>query len=49
MDRFGKAEELIGACLFLTNTRLASFINGVLEINFPKEEKKESKKSIEIR
>ena len=30
MDRFGKAEELIGACLFLTNTRLASFINGVV-------------------
>lgn len=27
----------------------ASFVNGVLEINFPKEEKKESKKSIEIR
>jgi NAD(P)-dependent dehydrogenase (short-subunit alcohol dehydrogenase family) len=30
MDRFGKAEELIGACLFLTNTCLASFINGVV-------------------
>lgn len=30
MDRFGKAEELIGACLFLTNTELASFINGVV-------------------
>ena len=30
MDRFGKAEELIGACLFLTNTRLASFIYGVV-------------------
>lgn len=27
----------------------ASFNNGVLEISFPKEEKKESKKSIEIR
>lgn len=30
MDRFGKAEELIGASLFLTNTELASFINGVV-------------------
>lgn len=27
----------------------ASFINGVLEIKFPKEDKKESKKSIEIK
>ena len=30
MDRFGKAEELIGASLFLTNTEQASFINGVV-------------------
>ena len=30
MDRFGKAEELIGATLFLTNKELASFINGVV-------------------
>ena len=30
MDRFGKAEELIGACLFLTNKEQASFINGVV-------------------
>lgn len=30
MNRFGKAEELIGASLFLTNTELASFINGVV-------------------
>ena len=30
MDRFGKAEELIGASLFLTNKELASFINGVV-------------------
>ena len=30
MDRFGKPEELIGATLFLTNTELSSFINGVV-------------------
>ncbi|MBO5711988.1 MAG: SDR family oxidoreductase [Acholeplasmatales bacterium] len=30
MDRFGKAEELIGASLFLTNKEQASFINGVV-------------------
>ena len=30
MDRFGKAEELIGASLFLTNKEEASFINGVV-------------------
>ena len=30
MDRFGKAEELIGASLFLTNSEQASFINGVV-------------------
>ena len=30
MDRFGKAEELIGSCLFLTNKEQASFINGVV-------------------
>lgn len=30
MDRFGKAEELIGATLFLTNNDTASFINGVI-------------------
>ena len=30
MDRFGEAEELIGASLFLTNKEQASFINGVV-------------------
>ena len=30
MDRFGKAEELIGATLFLTNEDAASFVNGVV-------------------
>ena len=30
MNRFGKADELIGATLFLTNKELASFINGVV-------------------
>ena len=30
MNRFGKAEELIGATLFLTNKDLSSFINGVV-------------------
>lgn len=30
MDRFGKAEELIGATLFLTNEEAASFVNGVV-------------------
>ena len=30
MNRFGKAEELIGASLFLTNNELSSFINGVV-------------------
>ena len=30
MDRFGQAEELIGASLFLTNKEQASFINGVV-------------------
>ena len=30
MNRFGEAEELIGATLFLTNKEQASFINGVV-------------------
>ena len=30
MNRFGEAEELIGASLFLTNKEQASFINGVV-------------------
>ena len=30
MDRFGKAEELVGATLFLTNEDAASFVNGVV-------------------
>ena len=30
MDRFGKAEELVGATLFLTNNDASSFVNGVV-------------------
>ena len=30
MDRFGKAEELIGATLFLTNVDASAFVNGVV-------------------
>ena len=30
MDRFGKAEELVGATLFLTNEEASSFVNGVV-------------------
>ena len=30
MDRFGKAEELIGATLFLTNEEASAFVNGVV-------------------
>lgn len=30
MDRFGEAEELIGATLFLTNNDASSFVNGVV-------------------
>lgn len=30
MDRFGKAEELIGATLFLTNEEASSFVNGII-------------------
>ena len=30
MSAFGKAEELIGATLFLTNEDAASFVNGVV-------------------
>ena len=30
MDRFGKAEELVGATLFLTNEEASAFINGVV-------------------
>ena len=31
MGRFGEAEELIGASLFLTNKEQASFINGIAQ------------------
>ena len=30
MDRFGEAEELVGATLFLTNEEAAAFVNGVV-------------------
>ena len=30
MDRFGKAEELVGATLFLTNEEASAFVNGVV-------------------